>query len=208
MSSTEGIKIVLIGESAVGKTSIIKRYTSDKFDLESISSLSAQISSKEIEINSQIYNLDIWDTAGQEKYRALVKIFYKNTKAIIFVYDITNYRSFEELKKYWIPQTKEVSDENIVFALVGNKSDLYEKEEVNENEAREFAKQINAIFFLTSALDRSGIDDLFLNVAHKIIDPSFDYSKTRNLSGNNNHGVKLNAKNTDEKKRNCCRKNN
>ena len=128
--SSDGIKIVLIGESAVGKTCIIKRFTSGTFEIESISSLSAQISSKEIEINSQIYNIDIWDTAGQEKYRSLVKIFYKNSKAIIFVYDITNYKSFEELKKYWIPQTKQLLNENIVYGLVGNKSDLYEKEEI------------------------------------------------------------------------------
>ena len=139
--------MVLIGESAVGKTSIIKRFTSDKFEIDSLSSLSAQISSKEIEINSQIYNLDIWDTAGQEKYRALVKVFYKNSKAIILVYDITNHKTFNELKNYWFPQTKENSDKNVVYRLVVTKSDLYDKEEVNENEAREFAKEINAIFF-------------------------------------------------------------
>ncbi len=199
--------MVLIGESAVGKTSIIKRFTSDKFEIDSLSSLSAQISSKEIEINSQIYNLDIWDTAGQEKYRALVKIFYKNTKAIIFVYDITNYRSFEELKKYWIPQTKEVSDENIVFALVGNKSDLYEKEEVNENEAREFAKQINAIFFLTSALNKNGINDLFNQLAQKIVDPNFNHLKESNLNGNIHKNLKLTKNDTNSKKKGCCKNN-
>ena len=208
--SSDGIKIVLIGESAVGKTCIIKRFTSGTFEIESISSLSAQISSKEIEINSQIYNIDIWDTAGQEKYRSLVKIFYKNSKAIIFVYDITNYKSFEELKKYWIPQTKQLLNENIVYGLVGNKSDLYEKEEVNENEARNFANQINAIFFLNSALNNSGINDLFKNVVHKIIDPSFDYLKDRNLiEDRNNKNIKLgknNINNTNSKKNNCCKK--
>ena len=196
--------MVLIGESAVGKTSIIKRFTSDKFEIDSLSSLSAQISSKEIEINSQIYNLDIWDTAGQEKYRALVKVFYKNSKAIILVYDITNQKTFYELKNYWFPQTKENSDKNVIYGLVGNKSDLYDKEEVNENEAREFAKEINAMFFLTSALNKQGINDLFNKIAHKIVDPNFDHLKESNLNGNIHKTIKL-AKNVpNSKKKGCC----
>ena len=207
MSSVEGIKMVLIGESAVGKTSIIKRFTSDKFEIDSLSSLSAQISSKEIEINSQIYNLDIWDTAGQEKYRALVKVFYKNSKAIILVYDITNQKSFDEVKNYWFPQTKENSDKDVVYGLVGNKSDLYDKEEVNENEAREFAKEINAIFFLTSALNKNGINDLFNQLAQKIVDPNFNHLKESNLNGNIHKNLKLTKNDTNSKKKGCCKNN-
>ena len=108
-------KIVVLGESGVGKTSIIQRYTKDKFDDAQISTKCASFDTKVIKIDEfkETYiKLNIWDTAGQEKYRALSKIFYKDASAAILVYDTTNKKSFEEIKEYWYNQVKECSQKN------------------------------------------------------------------------------------------------
>ena len=174
--SSEPIKIVLLGETSVGKTSIITRFTQNSFNPNTLSSLNAQFVTKTIEINSEKITFDLWDTAGQEKYRSLAKIFYKDAKVIIFVYDITNKKSFDEIKNYWYNETKEnVEEENVIFCLVGNKNDLYEEEKISEKDAQEFADSINAIFKSTSALSNTGIPNLFDNVVRKILNPNFDY---------------------------------
>ena len=102
MSAPESVKVVLLGESGVGKTSIIAQFTTGNFDPDVVTSLSAQYVSKTVEYDNlqKAIKFDLWDTAGQEKYRALAKIFYKDAKVIILVYDITNTRSFDELKSY------------------------------------------------------------------------------------------------------------
>ena len=113
--------------------------------------------------------LDIWDTAGQEVYRSFVKLFYKESKIAILVYDISDRKSFDELKKYWFNEIKEFS-KDIIIGIAGNKSDLIDKEEVNEDEARKFAKEINASFRLTSALSNIGIEELFLELTKKYLE--------------------------------------
>ena len=105
---SETIKIVLLGETSVGKTSIISRFASNSFNPNTLSSLSAQFVSKTVEIDGKSLKLDLWDTAGQEKYRALAKIFYKDARVIIFVYDITNEKTFEENKIIGIMKLKKM----------------------------------------------------------------------------------------------------
>ena len=118
MANNENLKefkIVLLGESGVGKTSIIQRYTKDKFEDEQIPTKCASFDTKIIKLDEFIESyikLNIWDTAGQEKYRALSKIFYKDASAAILVYDITNKKSFDEIKEYWYNQVKECSQKN------------------------------------------------------------------------------------------------
>jgi small GTP-binding protein len=208
---TESIKIVLLGETAVGKTSIIQRFITDSFNSNCISSLSAQFNSKTMEINGETLKIDIWDTAGQEKYRSLARIFYKDAKVIVFVYDITNKKTFEEIKNYWFPQTKDNCENNVIYALVGNKNDLYEKEEVNEIDAINYAKEINAVFTTASALSNVGINSLFETLGQKLINKDNNNNKIENkveIVDNNNKSIKL-SKN-DEKEiaenKKCCGK--
>ena len=175
-SSAEPAKVVLLGESGVGKTSIIAQFTSGKFDPDCVTSLSAQFISKTVEFQNlgKAIKFDIWDTAGQEKYRALAKIFYKDAKVIFLVYDITDAKSFNELKSYWHGVVKANGDSDAIIAIVANKNDLYDNAQVKNEEGEEFARSIGAIFQSTSAKSDSGITTLFDNVGQKFFDPNFD----------------------------------
>ena len=195
---TESIKIVLLGESGTGKTSIIAQFTRGEFDPNVVTSISAQFISKLTYIAEydKTIKFDIWDTAGQEKFRSLAQIFYKDAKAIILVYDITSLKSFEELKNYWYPKVKENCQSDIILGIAGNKDDLYENEQVSFQDAQNFADEIGAIYKKTSALNNSNIQFIFECIGKKYIDSSFDYrakdneKKQKFEKNNENHSVK------------------
>ena len=177
MSSIPTIKVVLIGESGVGKTCIINQFISNKFDPDQSSSLSAQFISKTLEFKdiNKTLKFDIWDTAGQERFRSLAKIFYKDAKVICLCYDITSKPSFEALTKFWYEkEIKENVEGEPVLVVVANKNDLYLSQTVPNNNGREFAKEINAIFQSTSAQSTEDINLLFDNIGHKIFNPDFN----------------------------------
>ena len=222
MSTTETVKVVLLGEAGVGKTCIISQFISGVFDADTISSLSAQFITKTLEYKKYEKSLkfEIWDTAGQERFRSLAKIFYKDAKVICLVYDITSKKSFEELKNFWYEQqTKLNVDGEPIFAVVGNKYDLYETTQVDD-EAKNFAKSIGAIFQYTSAKNASGITELFNNIGEKYFDPSIDINEKENKEKEeyeqkklqkaqkkveNKGKIKLNASVHQEKpKKGCC----
>ena len=223
MNEPESIKVVLVGESGVGKTSIISQFTTKKFDPHRETSLSAQFISKTVnfqDLGKEI-KFDIWDTVGQEKYRSLAKIFYKDAKVIVFVYDITTEYSFNELKNYWYEETKSNTDGNPILAVVGNKIDLYKDQKVSNNDGKEFADKIGAIFQTTSAQSDSGISTLFDNIGKTYLVPNFDYRATdktaqenflkKKQEENNKKetekrvkGVKIENKKSDEPKTKKC----
>ena len=185
----KGIKLVLIGDSGVGKTCIISRFTKNSFDVNPGSTIGASYASKTIEIpgTDESLDLDIWDTAGQERYKALTKIFFQGAKMAVLVYDITVQKSFESIKNEWLKVLRENGDPDIVTAVAGNKSDLYEKEEVPEQEARDFAKSIGAIFCLTSAQNNSGINELFRDLSKKYLHPDSDVNSPGEQKQVENH---------------------
>ena len=225
MNEPESIKVVLLGESGVGKTSIISQFTTNKFNPRCPTSVSAQFISKTVDFPElgQSIKFDIWDTIGQEKYRSLAKIFYKDAKVIILVYDITTEYSFNGLKEFWYNETKDNTDSTPIYAVVANKVDLYVEQTVSNSDGQEFADEIGAIFQTTSALSDSGINTLFENIGKKYFMPDFDYKaddqkfqeeykKKKELNDDNSKkkvtkGVKLeNIKNNNEqyKKKGCC----
>ena len=193
-----GIKVTLIGESSVGKTSIINRYTKNAFTQEMESTLGANYSQKKITLHKQKIRMDLWDTAGQEKYRAIGRHFYKESYIVCLVYDITNIDSFEKLKSVWYPELKEYGEKLKILALVGNKLDKYLEEEVKEEEAKKFAEEINAIYAKTSAMEGTNIEDLFNNLAEKYL---------TDIAGLIIEKDKIQIKKEDlknEKRRGCC----
>ena len=190
-------KIVLIGDSGVGKTCIISRFVSGDYNKNMNSTDGASYATKKLvlpKLKTSI-NLDIWDTAGQERYKSLTKFFYKDAAMIIMVYDVTLKTSFDNLKEYWYREVQELSEKNFVLGIAGNKSDLYEREQVSEKEAREYAKSINAVFGLTSAQNNTGIDQLFEDIGMKFLEPNFQEKMEENNKGKNMEtSIKLNKK--------------
>ena len=205
-------KVVLIGDSGVGKTCIISRYISGQFDENSASTNGASYTSKQVDYESlkKSVMLDIWDTAGQEKYKSLTKFFYKDAAVAVLVYDITSKESFDNLKKYWYQQIQENGDKNLILGVAGNKCDLYETEAVNESDAREFAKSIGAIFGLTSAQNNTGINELFTDIGNRFLDPNFQQKKKEekeeNKEGEGDRKITLNKNEVkhEKKKKSFC----
>ena len=195
-----GCKVVLLGDSGVGKTCIISRYISGTFESNTASTNGASYASKIVKYDQlgKTLSLDIWDTAGQEKYKALTKFFYKDAAVAILVYDITRKESFDSLKDYWYTQLQQNGGKNLVLGVAGNKCDMYEKEAVPENEAREFATKINAIFSLTSAQNNTGINELFMDAGNKYLDPNFQQKINDDAEegGPDSKNIKLDANNT------------
>ena len=219
MSGADSVKVVLLGEAGVGKTSIIHQFTYHTFDPDCISSISAQFVSKTIDYQGYgAIKYDIWDTAGQERYRSMAKIFYKDAKVIVFVYDITSQPTFDGLKNYWYEQTKINCENNAILAVVANKNDLYGDQTVTDEEGQKFADEIGAIFQSTSALSDSGIGKLFDHIGKKFIDSDYDYKeldtkdkakyekklkKQNEQKDEKEKGVKL-GDTSNEKKGGCC----
>ena len=205
----EPLKIVLIGESGVGKTSIIYQFIDKSFLYDQQTTIGGTFATKKVKCsNGKILKLEIWDTAGQEKYRSVTKMFYKDADAAILVYDITSKNSFDGLKNYWLKEVRDSSEKNVILIILGNKSDLFEREQVDNEEANAFAKELNALFFTTSAKDSSTINKIFLKIAEI-------YSGADSVSIMNNGGedeefrrirresVKLSKSSIKKKKRFC-----
>ena len=179
-------KVVLLGETGVGKTSILTRYVCGTFSQLVMTSTGSSFVTKYLDVDEKNkVKFQIWDTAGQEKYRSLAKIFYKDARMIIFVYDITTQLSFNALKDFWYKEAINTADNDPIFAIVANKIDLYQEQQVKNNEGQAFADEINAIFQVTSAMSNSGITKLFDNLGKKIIMPNFDYKVDENEAKEN-----------------------
>jgi len=197
-----GIKVTLIGESSVGKTSIINRYTRDDFAQDLESTLGANYSQKKIVRHGKKIRLDLWDTAGQEKYRAIGRHFYKESYIVCLVYDITSKSSFENIKKIWYPELKEYGEKLKILALVGNKIDKYLEEEVKEDEAQKFADEIKAIYKRTSAMEGTNIEELFNILADKYLSDIAGIIKADGDDGKIT--IKKENNSQTQKKKGCC----
>ena len=197
------IKVILLGDSGVGKTCIINRYINDEFNPNSKTTLGSNASSKVIKRGQVSYILNLWDTTGQEKYHSITNLFIKGSNIVILVYSINSLSSFEGLDFWYKSVQEKLEGENYVLAVVGSKSDLIEEEEevVSEEEAKKFAKEKNAIFKLVSSKeDPDGINNLFDNLLDELI--KNDYLTENKSYVINRRNYRDGKK--EKKKKNCC----
>jgi small GTP-binding protein len=160
-------KIVLIGDSGVGKSNILSRFTRNEFNLESKATIGVEFAQKTINIEGKIVKAQIWDTAGQERYRAITSAYYRGAVGALLVYDVCKYTSFENVEK-WLKEMKDHADSQIVVLLAGNKADLKHLRAVKTDEAAAFAQKNSLAFLETSALEGTNVEKAFEVILNEI----------------------------------------
>ena len=160
-------KILLVGDSGVGKTNIMLRYLNKEFNINTKATVGVEFGSKNIIIDKKVIKGQIWDTAGQERYRAITSSYYKGAHGAFVVYDITLKESFEAVDR-WINDLRNNTDERLEIFLIGNKSDLEEKRQVTKEEGEEKAKEKEVAFMETSALNCNNIEKAFNEILNKV----------------------------------------
>jgi small GTP-binding protein len=160
-------KIAIIGDSGVGKSNLFTRFIRNEFILDSRATIGVEFGSKNVGVHDKVVKAQLWDTAGQEKFKALAKSYYRGCVGCLIVYDITNYESYTHVQK-WLNEVRDTADKNLVTLLIGNKSDLEEKRAVQPEEAAEFAEKNNMGFMETSAKQNSNIDSAFVTLVKTI----------------------------------------
>ncbi|ESO09081.1 hypothetical protein HELRODRAFT_154551 [Helobdella robusta] len=201
-------KVVLIGDSGVGKSNLLSRFTRNEFNLESKTTIGVEFATRSITVEKKRIKAQIWDTAGQERYRAITSAYYRGALGALLVYDITKHLTYENVER-WLKELKDHADENIVIMLVGNKSDLKHLRAVPTDEAKRFAERNNLSFIETSALDSSNVDDSFkhiLTAIYKMLceKQMNDQTSDTIMETYSAHKVSLPYNQSNNTKKSCC----
>ena len=197
------IKIIVVGDSGVGKTNLINRFASDKFDTNSKATIGVEFVYKTLKINKEVIKVEVWDTAGQERYRAITSSYYKGAKGAIIVYDITNEDSFNNVDS-WMNEVTKKGKTDMQFLLVGNKKDLVNDRKVTEQKGIDKAKELNMNLFEASALEKTNVNEAFNYLMKEIY---LNIRREKNINTNNDEkigqsGIALNTNKKNKKK--CC----
>merc|ERR1740125_55610 len=161
-------KLVLIGDSSVGKSCLLLRFADDSFTDSYISTIGVDFRFRTITIDGKTVKLQIWDTAGQERFRTITSAYYRGADGIIMVYDVTSSESFEHVEE-WLSEVDRYANENTAKLLVGNKADLIEEKQVSQETAQSFADKLGISFLETSAKTATNVDAAFLTMAQELI---------------------------------------
>ncbi|XP_024370199.1 ras-related protein YPTC6 isoform X2 [Physcomitrium patens] len=201
-------KVVLIGDSGVGKSNLLSRFTRNEFCLESKSTIGVEFATRSIQVDGKTIKAQIWDTAGQERYRAITSAYYRGAVGALLVYDITKHVTYENVER-WLKELRDHADSNIVIMLVGNKSDLRHLRGVSLDDAQSFAEKEGLSFIETSALESTNVEKAFqriLTEIYRIVSKKALASEENATEGpgQGTNIVPLDSNSPDLKKKGCC----
>ena len=160
-------KVVLVGDSFVGKTNIMSKYLKNEFHEDSKATVGVEFGAKQFKIEGHTVKAQIWDTAGQERYKAITSAYYKGAKGGFAVYDITRRSSFESIEK-WVNDLTSTADKNVTIVIIGNKSDLEDHRQITKEEGQEKANKLQVAFLETSAFSGENLDKAFEMIVNEI----------------------------------------
>ena len=196
------LKIVVVGDSGVGKTNLIRRFIQDDFQSNSKATVGVEFFSKSFKMNDNVFKIEIWDTAGQERYKSITAAYYKGAKGGLVVYDVTSKTSFDNVDN-WVSEIKEKASTDMKTMMIGNKIDLKDERTVSTEEAMEKAKLLELPLMEASALDSTNVKQAFydlLKEMYKEVKKTIDVVEQAEKQ---NEGVQLDTNQSDEKK-GCC----
>ena len=188
-------KVLLLGDSDVGKSSLILRYTEETFNSKLVNSIGVDFKMKKKEVDGKIIKVQIWDTAGHERFRSITYSYYRGANAIIIVFDLSDKKSFISITE-WLKQIEKHANENVFKFLVGNKSDLVEQRKVTYEEAKQYADEHELPYIETSAKEGININELFDSSIKSFL------TNTKSFGGGKN--IKLNSQSTNSSERSLC----
>lgn len=195
-TSVTSIKLVLLGEAAVGKSSIVLRFVSNDFAENKEPTIGAAFLTQRVTINEHTVKFEIWDTAGQERFASLAPMYYRNAQAALVVYDVTKPQSFIKAR-HWVKELHEQASKDIIIALVGNKIDMLQEggeRKVAREEGEKLAEEKGLLFFETSAKTGENVNDVFLGIGEKIpLKTAEEQNSASNERESNNQRVDLNC---------------
>ena len=168
-------KVVLVGDSFVGKTNIMSKYLKNEFHEDSKATVGVEFGSKQFKVEGHSIKAQIWDTAGQERYKAITSAYYKGAKGAFIVYDITRKQSFESVEK-WVNDVQSVADKKITILLIGNKSDLEDQRQVTKEQGEEKANKLQIAFLETSAFSGENLDKAFEMMMKECLSLQYEFA--------------------------------
>jgi Ras-related protein Rab-11A len=199
------LKIVVVGDSGVGKTNLIKRFISNEFSENFKATIGVEFMSKTYRINKHLFKVEIWDTAGQERYKSITAVYYKGAKGALVVYDTTDKSTFDNIDK-WMLEIKDKTSKDIKLMIIGNKIDLKDEREVKNEEAMKKAESLSIPLMEASALDATNVKEAFCDLLKEIYkDMKDNLNNPENKYQNEKKGIDLNTNiNSEKKKSKCC----
>ena len=195
-------EVVIVGDSGVGKSNLIKRFTTNEFNENSKATVGVEFLSKSYKINDKIFKIEMWDTAGQERYKSITAAYYKGAKGALIVYDTTSEKTFENVDK-WLSEIKEQTNKDIKLIIVGNKIDLKDKKVISTEQAKTKAKELGIPLMETSAKDATNVKEAFNDLLKEMyceLSQALQYVEQQNLE--NKNGIQLDVE--EKKKKSCC----